>query len=197
MPTTPNHALRYPVLGDAPNVPLDLQRLAQDAETALDGLDTRLDTVENRVKPMVRIESTADFAISNSNNAVLDFAGASISYDTNSMADLANDRIVIQTTGLYRLTAFVPFTNNSTGYRTVLIQRNGTEYLGNDYRMAVNGSSTLVTVTTEPLLLTATDYLQLRAIQTSGAAMTLSAQNGRRYMLAAEFVAFADGTIFV
>lgn len=196
MPTTTNHLLRYPVLADVPNVPLDLQRLAEDADTALEGIDTRLAAVENKVKPLVRMESSADFAIANANNAILDFAGATISYDTDTMADAANDRLIIRTAGLYRLTAFVPFTNNATGYRTVLIQKNGVEYLGNDYRMAVNGSSTLVSVTTEPFLLAANDYLQLRAIQTSTASMTLSAQNGRRYMLAAEFVAFADGTTF-
>lgn len=41
MPKTPNVALRYPTLGDAPNVPLDLQRLAEDADAAI--ADVRAD----------------------------------------------------------------------------------------------------------------------------------------------------------
>jgi hypothetical protein len=50
MPSTPNYAFRYPVLGDDPDVPRDIKNLADDADAALlsvyTGLDTRLDTVE-------------------------------------------------------------------------------------------------------------------------------------------------------
>ena len=42
MPSTTNHALRYPILGDAPNVPLDLQRLADDVERELNEHDTTI-----------------------------------------------------------------------------------------------------------------------------------------------------------
>lgn len=46
MPTTPNYALRYPALADAPNVPLDLQELATDVDTAVNTIDNRVDAIE-------------------------------------------------------------------------------------------------------------------------------------------------------
>jgi hypothetical protein len=42
MPSTALNALRYPALGDSPNVPLDLQRLAEDAERELNERDATI-----------------------------------------------------------------------------------------------------------------------------------------------------------
>ena len=46
MPTTTNRAYRYPQSTDAPNVPLDLQHLAEDVDTDAEAIDVRVLALE-------------------------------------------------------------------------------------------------------------------------------------------------------
>ena len=186
MPTTPNHALRYPVLGDAPNVPLDLQRLAEDTDTALAGHETRLDAIETFVKPMAKVEAQADQSIPNSSLTYVDFAAGLVHYDTLAMVDIANDAINIKRAGYYRFTARVAYPTNATGYRATLIQNfTKNRYIGEDYRAAPNGTVALGTVTTEPIWCDLNDVIKLRLMHNAGSALTITNTNGTYAFLAA------------
>lgn len=72
MPTTPNYAIRYPVLGDAPNVPLDLQRLATDTDTALADVAASVAQVQADLdtRPKIKV-GTADISLSNSGSGTV------------------------------------------------------------------------------------------------------------------------------
>lgn len=43
MGTTPNYALRYPELTTDPDIPRDIQQLAEDTDSAIDVLQTTVD----------------------------------------------------------------------------------------------------------------------------------------------------------
>jgi len=175
MPTTPGLALPYPALSDTPDVPYWMQQLAQAVEGAI------------YQKPRAKIVTGADQSIPNSALTTVDFAGGSVSYDTNAMADIANDRIVIKTAGLYRFSARIAWGVNATGYRALIVTRNGAEFIVDDYSAATPSQSKITTVTSEPIACAVNDAITLQTVHTAGAALNVVQANGRRCYLAADW----------
>jgi len=81
---------------------------------------------------------------------------------------LDSSRVYIRETGKYHLNAHIGFVANVTGYRRVAIRLNGTTIIVLDTRLAVSGTTTDCNVS-RTIRLSAGDYLELLAGQTSGA----------------------------
>lgn len=177
MGNTANLALPYPSSANSPDVPFDLQQLAE-------AIDAKL-----AKRPRCKITANpAGQTIANTTLTTVDFAGGSVVYDTNGMADLANDQIVIQTTGYYIVHARVAWAIGATGYRGNLITRGAADFLADDYRSAAPTQATIPTFTTEPVLLTAGDLINLKVVHSQGTNLNLSVINGRVCHLAAWWV---------
>lgn len=105
---------------------------------------------------------------------VLEMGAATIDYDTNVMADKANDAIVIKTAGWYICTLRVVWATNATGTRFHLIDKlvgAVVTVLADDYRAAAPDTNTIVTLHTEPILLALNDKVRGRISQTSGGSL--------------------------
>ncbi len=92
-------------------------------------------------KPMCRVETTS-FSIPASTPTKLPFAAAGVQYDTDSMFVDASDWLIINTAGIYRVTAGIAFTWSSSGtYRACgIVKNNTTELVRNgDDLPATNG----------------------------------------------------------
>lgn len=107
----------------------------------------------------------------------------SIDFDNDSMADTANNRIVIQTAGKYLVTASVSYTSNATGVRGAFVAVNGsgTPDLGQSVQ-AANGFATIVQ-TFGFINLAVNDNLIARAMQTSGAALNTAAASTKAFSI--------------
>lgn len=156
----------YPALTDAPDVPYWMQQLAQAMDTRTVG------------KPRCKLVAAANQSVNSGSSTTVDFAGSTPVYDTNAMADIANDQIVVRTAGWYRISARTVWASNSSGYRSLVVQRNAAEFVVDDYRAAAPGQVTIATVTSEPILLAVNDTIRLLGVQTSGAALNLTSANG-------------------
>lgn len=176
--TTPTYAIPYPGLTDAPDVPYWAQQLAE-----------RVDTLLARERKRAKIvRPAAAQSIPNATVTTVDFAGGSIAYDGDAMADLANDALVVKTAGWWRFVARVAWPSNATGYRGHLIVRGAADFLADDYRQAANGQSTIAQFATEPVLCAVNDVVKLQVVQASTVALNLADVNGRGTYLAAEFL---------
>ncbi|PRX48690.1 hypothetical protein B0I33_104508 [Prauserella shujinwangii] len=119
MPATPNYGLPYPALTDPPNVPADVQALAEAVDTALGNtdsaaaaLDTRVDTLESAVTKG-RWERVAVLNVPN-------FAVTTITYDTTVRAspdvtlDAGGQTFTLNRSGWYRIWARIRINGGST-----------------------------------------------------------------------------------
>ena len=136
-------------------------------------------------KPFCRITntSTQSFSSTSSQSSTLCVMN-SILQDNDSMADLVNGRIVIQTAGFYQLSAQAAWASNATGYRMAQIQVNGGIVAAVNVQ-AANGISTRL----HPLgyeRLNAGDAVTLAMAQNSGAVI-ISDGGYRGCWLAAEW----------
>jgi hypothetical protein len=115
-------------------------------------------------------------SIANSSASLLALNAESFDSDPNgAMHDTVtnNSRVVARTTGVYLVTCYVQWDTNATGLRAAsLLHSSGTPY-ASDVRMAVTGASTDQTVATHALM-TAGDYFEIQATQTSGGALNCS-----------------------
>ena len=85
-----------------------------------------------------------------------------------------NSRVTITTTGTYQVSARISWTANATGRRTMQLNKNGT---GIDSIGIANpgASDPAICYHSAEYNLTAGDYLEIQGIQTSGGALTLTA----------------------
>lgn len=60
MPTTSNRGYAYPLGAATPNVPYDLQQLAEDVDVDLEAVDTRLTTAEGEIDTLQTEMNTAE-----------------------------------------------------------------------------------------------------------------------------------------
>lgn len=178
MPTTPTLALPYPASSATPDVPYDLQQLAQAVEGAMTG------------KPRCKISQATPQAVANTTLTLVTWD--TTDYDNNAMADLVNERIVIKTAGWYTVTAFIPWANNSTGYRLTIVDAGTTPpHIMQDYRAPATGTSTGIHITSEPVLLAVNDFAQIKIQQSSGGSLSLGAINSQNPFLAVHWHAAA------
>jgi hypothetical protein len=177
---TPKYALPYPLGTDR----------VMDGDNAIQALAERVEAVLTARKlPRCRIHTAASVSIPNNVTTQVSFAGGTVAYDTDTMADIANSRITIKTAGWYVLKAFVPWLSAGTGFRVALLQSSGGvgQYAGQDYRMAVTGAITTHMIASDPLQLAVNDAVILRALHTQGTALNLGAANGVNPWISAEW----------
>jgi hypothetical protein len=113
------------------------------------------------------VTKAANQTLSNATDTVLNFDTEIFKNGITHSNSTNNSRLTIATTGIYQIGCSVAFANNSTGVRSVFPRLNGTTVLGYANQTAVSGNTTGMTFTVIASL-TATDYVELIAQQTSG-----------------------------
>lgn len=172
MPTTPTLALPYPAPTATPDVPYDLQQLAEKVESILD-----------TTRPRVALYTTTPAAITTTTTTT--FSWDSVSTNVGPMyAAGSPTRITATKAGLYLVVSQMEWPNNATGIRRSQFRVNGTTFLGaSDPNAAAAGSVTQVNVTTlwQAAL---NDYLEVQVFQTSGGNLTPVAGAGTSFLKA-------------
>ncbi len=89
-------------------------------------------------------------------------------WDTDTIHDTVtnNSRLTCKTAGKYLVSYYIQFDSNATGYRSLIVQKNGGNTFG-DANAAINGKETYL-LGSYVESLAANDYLTLLAYQNSG-----------------------------
>lgn len=97
-------------------------------------------------------------------------------YDTLAMHDNVtnNSRITIVDAGLYLITAAVEFAANATGYRQIELLLSAATFIAIDNRVSVGAGDTTKCNISTVYKFTAGQYLEVRAMQTSGGALNVN-----------------------
>lgn len=99
-----------------------------------------------------------------------------------------NSRIVVRTTGKYEITGQIQFASNATGIRTAQVRLNAAgavgsgTLLGTNQQSPLTGASTSVGLTPVEVALTAGDYVEMFATQTSGGALNTVSGQGTTFL---------------
>ena len=121
------------------------------------------------------VKKTTDQSLSNSTYTVVSWD--SENFDTNTMHDNAtnNTRITIPTgkSGYYLLTGGIAFNSNGTGNRIVRVYKNGADLRWLSSVAAANTGNFTIVPFSQTFSLTAADYLEIYAYQTSGGALSV------------------------
>lgn len=168
MPTTPR-GLVYPSSTDDPNVPADMQALAQSIEAVWDGQPYCV-THHSTTQSLTTATMTA-VSIDTDDSDVLGMHSTS----TNT------SRIVAPSAGLYIGTATVSFASNSTGVRILTLRKNsggvGTAGTQLGY-IEISAATAIHYMQVQGIIaLAASDYLELFAYQNSGGALNAQVTN--------------------
>lgn len=138
-------------------------------------------------RPMCQISATAATTAATSGTAVIAVM-ATTDYDTDSMADLANNRIVIKTAGLYRITGNALWAVNATGTRyTGIRDAAGAVGTGTLHAMAsAGGGATGVTGASVSRLqrFAVNDTIRLELTQHSGASLATASPFNQTFVSA-------------
>lgn len=146
--------------------------------------------------PMAMIASSA---IQTATTAVVTTAALdTVMFDTGGMTDgiwsLGSQRLIAPLSGYYRINGRASWTSNATGYRALVVRKNGTNansggtIIHDAYVMPASGNITVVGTASEPIWLSAGDYITMNILQTSGADLTSNIANGRWSSLALEYL---------
>lgn len=138
---------------------------------------TRITALEVAVAPAARVYKTANQSISDSAFNKVTWDAATL--DNNSMFDNANDRLIINTPGLFDFNVQICWALNGTGYREMVLYKNGVllESLGSDSGsndLRVNGHSS-------PIQCIVGDYFEIFVYQNSGGALNVQGSYGQAY----------------
>jgi len=133
------------------------------------------------VAPQCKITQTAAQTLTNNVVNQINFDVEEI--DTDAMGDLANNRIVIQTPGVYLLQAMATFTGNATGSRTCYLEVNGSVKFA-DYRATLGASFSTISCCGGLLRLAQGDLVTFHQFQNSGGGLTVGAVNGGPFVSA-------------
>ena len=165
MPLTTN-GLPYPAASDIPDVPRDVQALA--------------DAIDPYVKPVWGwAKATASLTIPS--GAFTQLSGLSLDAASTGVT-LQGNALRCPTSGLYQISAFVTFNYASAGGRSVFVNRNGAILLRTVAAIGANTTSTLVASLVYPLV--AGDLITITTYQSSGASLTTDpANNGTSFQL--------------
>ncbi|WP_144121122.1 hypothetical protein [Catellatospora sichuanensis] len=120
-------------------------------------------------KPICRIKQSSNQTLGTSGQtftAVLNV----VMEDTDGMADTANNRIVIKTDGVYRITQNAAWAQHATGYRHAETRKNGTAILATTLPSA--GAVSTRASASEFVRLAAGDLLTLIIQHTAGVSIT-------------------------
>jgi hypothetical protein len=163
VPTTSYAGLPYPVLSNAPNVPQDMQNLA-------DALDT---LIKKRTTQVVLAKSTASIA----NNSVTTINWSSAIKNNHGLWTAGSPSLItVPYSGTYMAFLSVRFASDATasGFRQSRVDVGGAE------QMVVNipatsalNSTNMVAQVSHPMLLTAGDQITFKVYQNSGGALDI------------------------
>jgi hypothetical protein len=137
--------------------------------------------------PACRVYNSVTQSLTNVTEATLTFDTER--FDTDSMHSTVTNtgRITFNTAGLYVVAALVNYANNAAGVRYTYIRHNGANYVTADTRAATNGLATIVNVAAV-MKVAAGDYAEVRAYQSSGGALNVSASSATDWT-SADFMA--------
>jgi hypothetical protein len=177
MPSTTVHALRYPALGDVPNVPLDVQRLADDVERELVEHDASLTAALARpagVRVKRTTAATATTAVYHL--ATWEAADSPSSDGSDGTWTVATaSRLKAPVSGRYRVTVAIPFAANTAGFRQVVLRKNsagssagGTVAAVGNASANSTGLTAMASVVLDEFYMAAGDYIEAFAYQNSG-----------------------------
>lgn len=168
MPSTPR-GLVYPATSAAPNVPADMQALAESIESVWD----------NQPYCVSRNSSTVSLTTATLTAMTLDTDDS----DALGMHSTSSNtsRIVAPSAGLYIGTATVNFASNATGVRILTLRKNsggvGTAGTQLGY-IELSAASAIHYMQVQGLIsMAANDYLELFAYQNSGGALNAQVTN--------------------
>lgn len=178
MPANTPRGYSYPTYGDLANPPAQIQDFAQDVDTDVQALVTRQSGALNRAS--VRVSATANQAITQ--NTLTFLTWATEEYDNAAMANLGvnNDRLTFTQTGIYLVTAEVNFSSNGNavvGNRFAEFVPNLSAEKGDQ---SLRGAQTMDTEMSLVILyqcVTVGDFIRVRVLQESGAALNVSARS--------------------
>jgi hypothetical protein len=124
-----------------------------------------------------RAAPTVAQSISNSTLTAVTMAGEIWESDPNgAIHDLVtnNSRLTCRTTGTYMIIGFAEWAANATGIRNAYLRVNGATVVNYDQRQAVTGGDITAATVSAHYQLTATDYVELIVLQSSGGALNLT-----------------------
>jgi len=130
---------------------------------------------------------THDADQSTSTGSEMTVAFNTASFNNDNMADTAN-RLTFNTAGTYLVQAYVQIEGNTAGRRHLALRLNGA---GN--RLAVVQSAPSLAdqwgnIVSLLLVASATDYIEVRFLQTSGGALNIQANNGSPWLSAVKIL---------
>lgn len=179
MPATPALGLRYPALGDAPNVPSSMQALAEDVEAKL----------KAKASAGAFVYRAVDAGINTSTETAINF-DAEVE-DALGMHDMAANlsRLTVPAgyAGIWKLTGQAAFATNNVGFRYIRIRRNGVP-IAEDRRRGVDGGGTWLQVVSPDIRAAAGDYFEMVVFQNSGVSPLIVAGGVANTFLSATFV---------
>lgn len=127
-------------------------------------------------KPTARIENWTDQAVPTATYTDLTFS--TTAFDTDGMASLVNNRIIIQTNGIYRINCQTAWNVSGVGIRYAALLKNGSYVTINGYPPHTAGL--VVADVNEMLYLVAGDYLTVRGYQNTGGSLSTYSSTGTR-----------------
>lgn len=163
MPTTTNLGLPYPAPTATPDVPYDMQQLAESVDSNLAGTRPRC-SLSISVNQSIAVSGTAQ---------ILTWDTEAFDVGAMHSAGVNPSRITATKAGLYLVTAAVEYANNATGYRRLQFKLNGaTTNEALDANAVAGGFSTQLCISTlwQAAL---NDYIEVLATQTSTAALNV------------------------
>lgn len=126
---------------------------------------TMSDSSDSRVVAATAFKSTLQTIATLSPTEITGYDSATI--DTHGNFNSTTGRYTVTVPGLYRVTAFLTFSINSTGYRFTQVNKNGGLYAYGNTAYAINGDSTNVTASAL-VKCVAGDYISQSGYQNSG-----------------------------
>lgn len=162
------------------NLKISVRERLEDAfpTWSTDGTDPKTLAILALEFDRVQVKEASSFEIPHNSATEIDFSA--VVYESNaSLWDVGTPTdIVIQTSGLYLISAMVSFEANATGYRRILLYKESAAITGppiDDTEHSVLGGVVAQLAITTELELIATDTISLAAFQNSTAALDVTA----------------------
>ncbi len=174
MPSTPNYAIPYPSVTDAPDGPSQMASLALqvDAQLALQvgNLTTLITTLAN--PPRAQMRQIVAQGITTGTWTSLTFTAEDLDSHNGHDNVTNNTRYTGQVSGVYLLDGGVWFDANTTGVRMCRWAKNGTVLVGSGVEAApVSGGQTALAAKGYLVSLNVGDYVELQAWHNRGSTL--------------------------
>ncbi len=121
-----------------------------------------------------RVYNTAAVSISNSTDSVISFNSERFDFGNLHSTSTNTSRITVAADGIYTISGSINFAVNSSGIRALYVRHNGTTDIAGQSAPANASNSTSLSINTI-YALSAGDYVELFAYQTSGSSLNVTA----------------------